>query len=197
MIAMNQLALPDPNRDRSNISVVWFAAIFAVVTYAAVSTRAVLSPFEVNYFIDAKRLFSVVIGACILWLAIRAAERRSDQSPGAQIVAVLNIAIPGAIGLLIAREGYDLAMSGEFAQRAALNLRWMLTWIGYFTAAVATFLALSYYRQLQGVAATTTENNVEEYSHGPLGPDIVPGHWNLEGSGYELADFDFDPRTTR
>lgn len=141
-----------PNRLPNNtpyIPVIWFTALFAIITYIAVSTRAVLSPFEVNAFIDAKRLLSVGIGAAILWFAIEAAERLSGQGPRAQILAILNIAVPGAIGLLLTREAYDLIASGQLAQRLPLNLRWMLTWIGYFAAASATFLALSYHRQLQ------------------------------------------------
>lgn len=133
----------------SYIPVLWFTVLFAVISYVAVSTRAILSPFEANAFIDTKRLLSVGIGAAILWFAISAAERLSEQGPRAQILAILNIAIPGAIGLWLAREAYDLIASGELAQRLALNLRWMLTWVGYFAAASATFLALSYHRQLQ------------------------------------------------
>jgi hypothetical protein len=171
--------------DSAYISVIWFAAIFALVTYAAISLRAVLSPFEVNSFIDAKRGFSVVIGAFILWLAIRAAERNRGDSLGAQIFAILNVAIPGAIGLLLAREAYDLVMSGELAQRLALNVRWMLTWIGYFAAAVAGFLALGYYRQLQMV----------EEQGGHRAKDMAVHPTPPAQARYEVADLEFDPRS--
>jgi hypothetical protein len=168
----------------ADISVVWFAVIFALVTYAAISLRAVLSPFEVNNFIDAKRGFSVVLGAFILWLAIRAAERNGGQSLSAQIFAVLNVAIPGAIVLLLAREAYDLAASGELAQRLALNIRWILNWIGYFAAAVAGFLALGLHRQLQAVSALNT---------GPS-DSVLPSALRATPE-YEVADIDFDPRS--
>jgi hypothetical protein len=171
-------------KDSAYIPVLWFTILFAVVTYAAVSLRAVLSPFEVNNFIDAKRGLSVAIGALILWLSIRAIDRVSRQSFGAQIFAALNVAIPGAIGLLLAREAYDVAASGEFAQRLALNLRWMLTWIGYFAAAVAAFLALSYHRQLQAVTAQRSAR-VEDTADSPT--PRAP-------AGYEVADIEFDPR---
>lgn len=182
-----------PNRLPDNtpyIPVIWFTALFAVISYVAVSTRAVLSPFEVNAFIDAKRLLSVGIGAIILWLAIEAAERISVQGPRAQILAIVNIAIPGAIGLLLAREAYDLIASGELAQRLPLNLRWMLTWIGYFAAASATFLALSYHRQLQVarayLAAAQTSGTAKET---PLQEEVSELLVILRGnSGYEVAD---------
>lgn len=166
------------------IPVFWFAVVFAFVTYTAISMRAVLSPFEVNTFVDAKRVLSVAIGAFVLWLAIRAADRLSGQGPGAQILAMLNVAIPGAIGLLVAREAYDVAASGEFAQRFALNLRWMLTWVGYFAAAFGAFLALNYHRQLQ--AFREASSTVREVS-----PPFVP----QATADYELADLDFDPRS--
>jgi hypothetical protein len=95
----------------------------------------------------------------------------------------LNVAIPGMIGLLLTREAYDLAASGEFAQRFALNLRWMLTWSGYFAAAVAAFLALGYQQQLQAV------RDASSAAHEMTPPSPAPVN-----AGYELADLDFDPR---
>lgn len=170
--------------DRSAyIPVLWFALIFALITYAAISMRAVLSPFEANTFIDAKRAFSVAIGAFILWLSVRAIDRVSGQGPSAQIFAVLNVAIPGAIGLLLTREAYDLAASGEFAQRFALNVRWMLTWIGYFAAGISTFLALGYHQQLQYARMGIVSAD-----------DINSQILTCADEDYELADLDFDPR---
>ena len=184
MTDMNAFRFPRQSGHNAYIPVVWFAVLFALVTYAAISARAILSPYEVNNLIDAKRVFSVAIGAFVLWLAIRAAERRSDIGPGGQVLAVLNIAIPGAIGLLLAREVYDLAASGELAQRLALNVRWMLTWIGYFAAAVAGFLAHGYYRQLHALSAQCA-SRITDMAVPPTPPATAC---------YEMADIDFDPR---
>jgi hypothetical protein len=186
MTNMTVSRLSRRTNDSGYIPVLWFTILFAVVTYAAVSLRAVLSPFEVNSFIDAKRGLSVAIGAFILWLSIRAPERQANGGPGAQVFAVLNVAIPGAIGLLLAREAYDLAASGELAQRLALNVRWMLTWIGYFAAAVAAFLALGYHRQLQAVTAQRSAR-VE---------DADMRSTPRAQAGYEVADIEFDPRAS-
>jgi hypothetical protein len=184
MTDMTVSRLSHDSNDSAYIPVLWFTVIFALITYAAISMRAVLSPFEVNTFVDAKRALSVVLGAFVLWLAIGAADRQSDQGPGAQIFAMLNVAIPGAIALLLTREAYDLAASGELAQRLALNVRWMLTWIGYFAAAAAAFLALSYHRQLQ-VALTDKAGVRETALHSRPRPKM----------SYEVADLDFDPRS--
>lgn len=183
MTNMTVSRLSHNNNDSAYIPVLWFTILFAVITYAAVSLRAVLSPFEINSFIDTKRGLSVAIGAIILWLSVRAIDRVWGQGPRAQIFAVLNVAIPGAIGLLLTREAYDLAASGEFAQRFALNLRWMLTWSGYFAAAVAAFLALGYHRQLQAVSEACSAV-----------PDVGLPSASPANAGYELADLDFDPR---
>lgn len=183
MTNMTASRLSHNTNDSAYIPVLWFTTLFAFVTYTAISMRAVLSPFEVNSFIDTKRGLSVAIGAFILWLSVRAIDRVSGQGPSAQIFAALNIAIPGAIGLLLTREAYDLATSGEFAQRFALNLRWMLTWIGYFAAAVAAFLALGYNRQLQAVHQASSVTR-----------ELAPPSPPPANAGYELADEDFDPR---
>jgi hypothetical protein len=165
------------------IPALWFAVIFALITYAAISMRAVLSPFEANTFIDSKRALLVAIGAFILWLSVRAIDRVSGQRPSAQIFAVLNVAIPGAIGLVLTREACGLATSGEFAQLFAPNVRLMLTWIGYFAAGVSTFLALGYHQQLpyarMGIASAV---------------DINSQTLARADDDYELADLDFDPR---
>jgi|GEM_PF-1578806 len=133
----------------------WFAAFFAVVTYIALSTRAILSPFEVKHFIEPKRILSIVIGASILWLAIRTVSAEKSENMGAQIIAVLRISVPGTIALLLAREAYDLAVSGELAQQLGRNVRWMMTWVGYFAAGVAAFFAHVYYRKSQSFTRST------------------------------------------
>lgn len=184
---MTALRIPDRSSHHPYIPVLWFAILFAVVTYAAISMRAILSPYEANYFIDAKRLFSVAVGTFVLWLSIRAADRVSGQGSGAQLFALLNVAIPGAIGLLLAREVYDLVESGEFAQKSALNLRWMLTWIGYFAAAVASFLALGSHRKLQAVTAQGATR---------VADSAVRSTPRVQ-AGYETADLDFDPRVIK
>ena len=135
----------------ADVPAFWFAGIFALISYATISMRAVLNPYELHYLFDLKRFISVAVGASILCIVISSAQRQSSNGPRAQMLVALNVAIPGMICLLLAREIYDLVVSGELAQRFAHNLRWMLTWVGYFIAAVAAFFAFSYYRQLQDV----------------------------------------------
>lgn len=187
MTSMSQLSLsPRPHSD-SYASALRFAALFAVISYLAVSARAILNPYEMHAFFDAKRLLSVAAGALVLWLAIRDGERRWEQGFRPQILKALNVAIPGAIALLVAREAWDLAASGEIAQRLAHNTRWMLTWTGYFAAAVAGFLAFGYHRQLQAVREGAALANLRE-SAAPTST-VAPARYE-----YEVADSDYDPR---
>ena len=187
MAAMNDMTafrLSGTPHQNASFPLLWFTALFAGVTYAAISTRALLNPYEVNYFIDAKRIFSVLIGAGVLWLVIRAADRHWGGKAAVQSLAVLRVSAMGVLGLFAARELYDLAASGELLTSLAVNIRFMLTWIGYFAAAVAGFMALGFYRQLQAVAAQGA----------PRADDLTARSAPPAHAGYEMADIEFDPR---
>ena len=178
------------------VSAFWFVVLFAAISYVALSTRAILSPFEIKQFIDPKRILSVLAGAWILSMAISVATAAQDRGPRDQILAVLKVSLPGAIGILVIREIYDLATLGNLAQRLDLNARWMLTWIGYFAAAVATFFALSYYQQLKAARATSELASVQVVPKSAVDnqteiTDVL--RVLQQPTGYETADVDFGP----
>jgi hypothetical protein len=183
---MNASPFSPDSGQASNARLLWFATLFAAITYAALSTRALLSPYEINHLIEAKRLLSVLLGAVILWFALRAADRLSAQKAAVQAIALLRISAVGVLALFAAREIYDLVESGELAASLGLNIRFMLTWIGYFAAAVAGFLAFSYHRQLQ-VRKSTASDAGEDYEVRTLLTEMRAQR------GYESADIDFAP----
>lgn len=174
----------------------WFAAIFAGVTYLALSTRAILNPYEAQDFVDPKRLLSVVVGASVFWFAIRAALSEQTYGLRAQISIVIQISILGSIIVFLSREVYDLAVSGELAQQIGRNFRWLLSWIGYFAAAVASFFAIFFYRQLKAIDGS----NVVAEPHSVTAQDMAD-HEKIAGllallqvqTGYETADIDIRP----
>ena len=184
------------NGSRNDREVLWFAAIFAVVTYLALSTRAILNPYEAQHFVDSKRLLSVVVGASVLWFAIRTALAEQTYGLRAQISIVIQISIWGSIIVFLSREVYDLAVSGELAQQIGRNIRWLLSWIGYFAAAVASFFAIFFYRQLKTIAG----HNVLAESQ-TVKTDDMADHEKIAGllallqvqTGYETADVDIRP----
>lgn len=165
----------------ASIPVIWFTLLFALVTYAAMSARALLNPYEINSFFDAKRIFSVVLGALVLWFAVRATRKMKGRLSTAQLLTVARVSALGALGLFVAREIYDLVGSGEFAENIAVNIRFMLTWIGYFVAAIAIFLAVGFYRQCQMLSAQIADSVSLPSAPKPQ-------------ADYETADLTFDPR---
>ena len=184
------------NGSRNDREVLWFAAIFAVVTYLALSTRAILNPYEVQHFVDSKRLLSVVVGASVLWFAIRTALAEQTYGLRAQISIVIQISILGSIIVFLSREVYDLAVYGEMAQQIGRNFRWLLSWIGYFAAAVASFFAIFLYRQLKTIGG---HNVLAEFQN--VKTDDMADHEKIAGllallqvqTGYETADVDIRP----
>ncbi len=184
------------NGSRNDREVLWFAAIFAVVTYLALSTRAILNPYEAQHFVDSKRLLSVVVGASVLWFAIRTALAEQTYGLRAQISIVIQISIWGSIIVFLSREVYDLAVSGELAQQIGRNIRWLLSWIGYFAAAVASFFAIFFYRQLKTIGG----HNVLAESP-TVKTDDMADHEKIAAllkliqvqTGYETADVDIRP----
>ena len=177
-------------------SVLWFVILFAASTYVLLSTRAVLNPVEVKNFIDLKRILSVLGGAALLSVIIDAAISAQNREPRAQLLAVLRFTLIGTVSLFLLREAYDLVISGELAQGIGRNVRWMLGFIGYFTTAVATFFAFSYYRQLQVARAhtmntqaiATTPTKGVEYEEIAALLAVMQAQ-----TGYESADLDIRP----
>lgn len=192
MLESRYLNLQD--RNAQYVSAFWFVVLFAGISYVALSTRAILSPFEVKHFIDPKRIISVLVGAWVLSATISSATSAHSRGSRAQIFAVLQISLPGVLGIFLIRELYDLAVLGDLAQRLSLNIRWMLTFTGYFAAAVATFFALSYHRQLQAVGASITPNTVainplnDRIERAEIADLLIALHAQV---GYETADVDF------
>ena len=189
-------AQKNADHGQPDTSLLWFVTLFAAITYVMLSTRAILSPFEVKHFVDAKRILSVLAGAWLLWVAVNAATVAQGHGPRAQIVAVLRVSVPGILGIFATRELYDLAVSGELAQRLSLNIRWMLSFLGYFAAAVATYFALSYHRLLQSAQASALPNSLRAGTadNGLDRQEIVNLLISLRAqTGYETADLEFTP----
>lgn len=196
IIMLESHQLHTHGKDAQNISAVWFVVLFAVITYVALSTRAVLNPFEIKAFIDPKRILSVLTGAGVLSLAIKAAAAAQSRAPRAQILSVLQVSSLGIVGVLLVREIYDLVTLGDLAQRLGLNIRWILGWTGYFAAAVATFIALSYHHKLKTAEATIVSAHAKTNS--PIlaedQANIVSLLTQLRGQAeYETADPDIRP----
>ncbi len=177
-------------------SILWFVILFAASTYVLLSARAVLNPVEVKHFIDLKRILSVLGGAALLLVVIGQTLTAPHREPRAQLLAVVKFTIIGTVSLCLLREAYDLVVSGELARGIDRNIRWMLSFIGYFTTAVATFLAVTYYQQLQLVRGQAAEKLATDAkaTMGVEREEIIAFLAVLQAqSGYENADVDVRP----
>ena len=84
----------------------------------------------------------------------------------------------------------------NWRSRLRRNFRWLLSWIGYFAAAAASFFAIIFYRQLKTIGC----HNVLAESQN-VKTDDMADHEKIAGllallqvqTGYETADVDIRP----
>lgn len=130
-----------------------------LATYVVFSVRSLLNPVSPGDLLSVKRLLAVGLGAGLfLFVAHRASAalkgRRVRLAP-VLLYSMISVAI-----LLTMRIAYDLFVAGATEAVLAVNLRWMMTWIGYFGAALATYCALILARRAlrrEGAAAPLTQ----------------------------------------
>lgn len=117
------------------------AALLAA-TYAVFSARNLLNADTPDNLLSLKRLLATSIGALSFVLVAR--RLRSMVSDGGLrlVVALLALASLGAGAVLAARVGYDVLIVNQTEAVLADNTRWLLTWSGYFLAALVGYLAL-------------------------------------------------------
>lgn len=147
----------DPT-DRPGRMSPWLAVLFGIVTYILFSVRATLNPDESAHFFNEKRIIATFAGAFVFWLAARAAGRSTGGSPGEIVMAVVRVAVPGALLLFLLRTGLDLFLTPEVTDSFARSARWMLLWLGYFGAGISATIALFYQRQVKALHALDRDN---------------------------------------
>lgn len=114
---------------------------FWLFTYALMTTRAALLPdlpFDVVY---PKRIVSTGLGAACLWLLARELERRRSRPLASRLgFAGLGV-LASALVVLSLRLAWGIVVP---APDSAFNeqARWILTWTGYFVAAIALHQAI-------------------------------------------------------
>lgn len=131
----------------------WLAVLFGALTYVLFSVRAKLNPDESALFFDQKRLVATIAGAIVFWLAARAAGRATKLPPRRVVLAVIGVAMPGALLLFLLRSGIDFIAARDSLESLARNTRWMLLWLGYFGTGISAVVALFYHQQLRELRA--------------------------------------------
>lgn len=124
----------------------WLVLIFGVSMFALLTFWAKLNPALDVQIVNDKRIFATGLGALVYWLTIRRLTARSDRTLGEMIGAALAVGIPGTALILVARELFDLFTSPDGSEGIARNVRWLLIWLGYYSAWVAGFVAVRLHR---------------------------------------------------
>lgn len=142
------------------------AILFCVSTFAVSAFRASLNPDQVFDLFDLKRIVLIIAGALVFWLAIAGRGSRRPGLPMLRRMAV--VGLPGLVLLLLLAVGYDMVIAQDTTNMAAINLRWMLLWSGYFGTGLAAWLAVQYGAALAEVEQQAAEPSPvpERRSHG-------------------------------
>lgn len=157
--------LPDSAERRRKVAA--WAALFWLSTYAIFSVRGRLLVDGPLAWIDYERLVAVSVGTIFYTLAIMVLDRIADSPPVKRLAAALLVAIVSTGVLLPLR----LALGdGSWSDQASISaeLRWLITWLGYFLAWTACY------------AAATTPR-VADRSEAPSGGAEVDCLWAQRG----------------
>jgi hypothetical protein len=115
---------------------------FWLSTYAIFAIRGRLLPAGQLDWIDGKRFLAISCGALFFSLAIREKPRSGVMSVGRRLRQALGATALAAAALLALRVG--AVKLGLFpAVPPAEDVRWLITWIGYFLGWIGFFLAAS------------------------------------------------------
>lgn len=112
-----------------------------LATYLVFSVRSLLNPVSAGELLSFKRLMTTVLGAGLFLFVAHRASRTLRRNP-ARIGPVLALSALSLLILLATRVAYDLFIAGVSDRVLAVNVRWMMTWLGYFGAALATYYAV-------------------------------------------------------
>lgn len=116
--------------------------VLLTVTYTVFSARNMLIAETPDNLLSIKRLLTTSIGALAFVLVAR--RLRNVVSGGHLRLAAswLALVCAAAASVWIVRVGYDVLVVNESEAVLADNARWLLTWSGYFLAALVGYLSL-------------------------------------------------------
>lgn len=140
MIAANRL-----KHDRRIALVIGVCLL--VATYLVFSLRAALDPANPASLFSLQRLIATSTGAGFFILAVGRVARMPARRWSERLIALMWVTVAGVIALLAFRIGYDLLVDNRTEAVFSRNFRWVLTWLGYFAAAIGGYFAITFVRQ--------------------------------------------------
>ncbi|MFM5923375.1 MAG: hypothetical protein ACKOPG_04225 [Novosphingobium sp.] len=119
-----------------------FAIALMAATYLAFSARTLLNTVDPGEMFSLKRMIATGVGAIVFMVVARSAWRNPDRPLLFQLSSVLLLSALGAAAILAIRIGYDLYVANRSEGVIQHNLRWLITWLGYFLTAIASYFAV-------------------------------------------------------
>lgn len=130
------------NPDDKRLAVAMGAMLMAA-TYFAFSVRTLFLETGAPDWLSAKRLVATATGAAAFVLIARLADRISLARLPLRMLA-MGTMIAASIGVVLSvRIGWDLLFSDATTTVIEANVRWVITWLGYFLAALVAFVLLA------------------------------------------------------
>lgn len=148
---------PEPplaRKKRLQVPTAFFALLFLLVTYALVSGRAILNPDHSYSLWSVPRLISVAAGALLFWIALRLLDFWKHRPIPALAMRLLMLVVPVSVAMLCARLVIDQIAFGD--TRPATNVRWVLVWMGYFTASLTAAVAIHLYLRIEQLSQASS-----------------------------------------
>lgn len=145
--------------DNKRVAVL-FCALLMAATYLAFSIRSVLLASGSSDWISAKRLITTAVGAGMFLLVARFCDRSLFPRLSMRFFAIGAMTLAAMAMVFFARMAFDLVFGVAAEEVVLSNARWVITWLGYFAAALIGYYLstqVRHLRQSRCVAPMTRE----------------------------------------
>lgn len=126
-------------RDRR--TAVFFGLGLLIASYLLFSMRSMLNPVEPGDLVSVKRLITTSVGAAMFLVVVRRAGRPAAGNGAGRLMTLALLCAASAALVLATRVGYDLFVDQRTEDVLARNVRWLIAWLGYFSAALLGYYA--------------------------------------------------------
>ncbi|MFM5955261.1 MAG: hypothetical protein ACKOPE_13295 [Novosphingobium sp.] len=116
-------------------------------TYLAFSVRTLLDTVNPGELFSLKRFIATGVGAAAFVAVALPTRKAPERELSARLASVLLLSAAGAALVLAVRIGYDLIVADHVDAILQRNVRWIITWFGYFSATVASYIAILFARR--------------------------------------------------
>lgn len=134
--------------DNKRVAVL-FCALLMAATYLAFSIRSVLLVSGASDWVSAKRLITTAVGAGMFLLATRFCDRGLFPRLSMRFFVIGAMTLAAMAMVFFARMAFDLVFGVAAEEVVLSNARWVITWLGYFAAALIGYYLSTQVRHLR------------------------------------------------